>query len=286
VGSRHHFVGSDVIDGSATFRAPVATANSKLIDTAIRYRNDERNPGMKTRSGRLRWARVMGFGALLLAMVIGGMGRSGRVAAQEATPVATGAAVVNVVGHGSATVEPDLATTSIGVTISNPSLSEAQSAATTTMNAIIDAIKEAGVDEKDIQTSYYSVNVVSNYDNMGNPTEVSGYQVSNVAQVIIRDIDAVGDILEAGVAAGANTIYGVTFGLADPKPAPASLLSPMRKRPLKSWPRHPDCHSDVCCRSAKVWSRQSPTLLTANSAEEKPAAGFRPEPWKSRSMSR
>jgi uncharacterized protein YggE len=172
---------------------------------------------MKIRSGHLRWARVMGFGALLLAMVIGGMGRGGRVAAQEATPAVTVAAVVNVVGHGSATVEPDLATTSIGVTISNPSLSEAQGSATTTMNAIIDALKEAGVDEKDIQTSSYSVNVVSNYDNMGNPTEVSGYQVSNVAQVIIRDIDTVGDILEAGVAAGANTIYGVTFAIADPK---------------------------------------------------------------------
>lgn len=167
----------------------------------------------------MRWVRAMGFGALLLTIVVGGLGRSSRVAAQEATPVATGAAVVNVVGHGSVTVEPDMATTSIGVTISNPSLSEAQSSATTTMNAIIDALKEAGVAEKDIQTSYYSVNVVTSYDNSGNPTEVTGYQVSNVAQVIIRDIEKVGDVLEAGVGAGANTIYGVTFGVADPKAA-------------------------------------------------------------------
>jgi uncharacterized protein len=174
---------------------------------------------MRSRSGRLRWVRAMGFGALLLTMVIGGMGRGGRAAAQEATPVATGSAVVNVVGHGSVTVEPDIATSTVGVTVTKPTLPEAQSEATTTMNAIIDAVKDAGVDEKDIQTSSYNVNVVSNYDNNGNPTEIVAYQVSNLAVVVVRDIDAAGEVIEAAVGAGANTIYGVTFGVDDTKAA-------------------------------------------------------------------
>ena len=152
-------------------------------------------------------------------MVLGGIGKGGRVGAQEATPSASMPAVVNVVGHGSVLVEPDMASTTVGVTITRPTLAEVQSEATEQMDAIIGAIKEAGVADKDIQTAYYSVNVVSNYDNTGSPTEIIGYQVSNQATVVVRDVDAVGDVLEAAVGAGANTIYGVTFGVADPSDA-------------------------------------------------------------------
>jgi uncharacterized protein YggE len=164
--------------------------------------------------------RMMGLGALLVAATIGGIGRGARVAAQDATPVASGSpAVVTVLGHGAATVTPDIATVTIGVQVTKPTLPEAQSEATDQMTAVLEAIKAAGIDEKDIQTAYYSVNVLQNYDNTGNPTEVIGYQVSNQVNVIVRDLDKVGQLLEDVVAAGANSIYGITFGVSDPSEA-------------------------------------------------------------------
>jgi len=167
-----------------------------------------------------RSLRMIGLGALLVAATIGGIGRGGRVAAQDATPVPSGSpAVVTVLGHGAATVTPDIATVTIGVQVTKPTLPEAQSEATAQMTAVLEAIKAAGIDEKDIQTAYYSVNVLQNYDNTGNPTEVIGYQVSNQVNVVVRDLDKVGQLLEDVVAAGANSIYGITFGVSDPSDA-------------------------------------------------------------------
>jgi uncharacterized protein YggE len=171
------------------------------------------------------------LGVALLALVNGPSG----VFAQDATPVpGTGTPTVTVVGHGSVIVTPDIATVIVGVQITKPTITEAQSEATTQMTAIIDAIKAAGVAEQDIQTSYYSVNVLFNYDNTGNPTEVVGYQVSNQVSVVVRDLDKVGSLLADVVGAGANTIYGITFGVEDPSGAEsearAKAVADARKR--------------------------------------------------------
>jgi uncharacterized protein len=168
-----------------------------------------------------RSLRAIGMTLALVAAVIGGTGRIGRVGAQEATPVpaAGGQAVVTVLGHGSVTVKPDIATINVGVTVTAPALADAQRQATRLMTKVVAAIKKDGVKDEDIQTSYYSVNVVSSYDNNGNPTGVTGYQVSNQVAVTVRDLDKVNSILEDAVAAGANSIYGITFGVADPSAA-------------------------------------------------------------------
>jgi uncharacterized protein YggE len=104
---------------------------------------------------------------------------------------------------------------SVGVNVVNANLSEAQAAATSTMTAVIDALKAAGIDEKDIQTTNYSVNVIQEYDTNGYPARISGYQVMNQVNVMVRDLDKLGEILDAAVQAGANSIYGVNFIVTD-----------------------------------------------------------------------
>ncbi|HEY7034967.1 MAG TPA: SIMPL domain-containing protein [Thermomicrobiales bacterium] len=164
--------------------------------------------------------RALGVGSLLVAAVLAGAGRGSRVNAQDATPVAgTSPAVVTVLGEGSVTVKPDIATVTVGVQVTKPTLPEAQNEATKEMTRVLKAIAKDGIKDDDVQTAYYSVNVLQNYDNSGNPTEVTGYQVSNQVNVTVRDLDKVGPLLEDVVAAGANSIYGITFGLADPSAA-------------------------------------------------------------------
>jgi uncharacterized protein YggE len=103
----------------------------------------------------------------------------------------------------------------LGVTVTQATLADAQSQASTQMQAVIDALTAAGVDQKDVQTSSYYVSVVQNYDDRGNPSDVSNFQVQNMVNVVVRDIDTVGPILDSAVAAGANTVYGVNFYLDD-----------------------------------------------------------------------
>lgn len=162
-------------------------------------------------------ARTLGVAALAAAMLLGAA--LGAVA-QEATPTPERpAATVSVNGHGAVTIAPDTASVVIGVTIIEPTLSAAQEKATTQMTAVIEALKAAGIEDKDIQTVSYSVNIIQDYDERGYPANIRGFQVANQVNVTVRDLTQLGSILDTVVAAGANTIYGINFFVADPSEA-------------------------------------------------------------------
>ncbi len=165
----------------------------------------------------LRRLASLGAVALVATTLFAG---SASVSAQEATPSTTASpATVSVSGIGTVAVAPDTASVQLGVTITEDTLANAQAAASTQMATIIEAVKAAGVEDKDIQTANYYVSVMQTYDSNGNPTEVSSFQVQNQVNVVIRDISKVGDILDSAVVAGANTIYGVNFYVDDPAAA-------------------------------------------------------------------
>jgi uncharacterized protein YggE len=81
------------------------------------------------------------------------------------------------------------------------------------MNSIIAALKNLGIADEDIQTSMISVSPV--YDYNSSSPHITGYQVSNVVSVHVKDISKVADVIDDSVAAGANTVNGVSFDVAD-----------------------------------------------------------------------
>jgi uncharacterized protein YggE len=175
-----------------------------------------RRIGLKLRNVGL----VAGAIAMLGAASFGAMAARG-ASAQQATPVASNdiPATVYVNGQGVVTVAPDTASVIVGVNIIDTTLSSAQEKATDQMTAVIDALKAAGIDEKDIQTVNYSVNILQNYDQNGNPSTIEGFQVSNQVNVTVRDLAQLGSILDTVVAQGANAIYGISFFVNDPSSA-------------------------------------------------------------------
>jgi hypothetical protein len=124
--------------------------------------------------------------------------------------------VIIVVGEGSASAAPDIAETTIGVDISADSVREGTSEAAETMEAVLEALREMGIDESDIRTTGYSVwtDRTPNPDGAGQTTT---YRVSNQAQVTIREDTEVGAVLDAAIEAGANVIWGVNFAIAEPE---------------------------------------------------------------------
>lgn len=172
-----------------------------------------------------RW-KTGGIGVAMLtaimALALVATGFDGRLAAAQgtmATPDAHAPREISVTGEGRVTVTPDIATVTVGVEAMQSSLAEAQAEATTKMEAIIQAAKDAGIAEDDIVTTNYSVNVIQEYDNNGNPAAISGYRVSNQVELTVRQIDDLGTLLESVVAEGANTIYGISFSVDDPTAA-------------------------------------------------------------------
>lgn len=121
---------------------------------------------------------------------------------------------ITVVGYGEAFGEPDRAQVQVGVETFSPTVSEATTDNEATLSAIMDALEEVGIASRDIQTANYSVWAEQIYGDRG-PEGIAGYRVSNMVNVTVRDVALVDDVLGAVTEAGANSIYGVTFSVAD-----------------------------------------------------------------------
>lgn len=126
--------------------------------------------------------------------------------------------VLSLSAEGSVTAAPDQATVSLGVVTEGQTAEAAMRANATRMNGLIQALRRAGVAERDIQTTGLSVNPQYVY----NPNEqprITGYQANNQVTARVRDLNNLGRTLDAAVAAGGNTLNGVSFGLQNPEAA-------------------------------------------------------------------
>jgi len=122
---------------------------------------------------------------------------------------------ITVVGEGTVTLPPDIAYATIGVETSGSTVKMATSEASETMGAVIAALAEAGIEAKDMQTSGYGVWADHDRDPSTGKVDGTTYRVNNSVRVTIRDLEAVGSILDAALEAGANSIHGVSFGIAE-----------------------------------------------------------------------
>jgi uncharacterized protein YggE len=122
---------------------------------------------------------------------------------------------ISLTGSGSASAQADQAIVSLGVEINQMSASDAISQNAELMSAVIDAIEALSVSEDDIVTTSYSV--YPQYDWTENGRIFKGYTVTNLVQVTVKDLDIVGDVIDAAADAGANQVNGISFGLSDAK---------------------------------------------------------------------
>jgi uncharacterized protein YggE len=159
------------------------------------------------------------FGQLFVPLALLGvmvMSQTPMQAGAQATPAASDTpGTISVTGVGEVIVIPDTANIQIGVQVFSEELADAQRKSNDQIQSIIDTLKEAGIKERDIQTSNYSVSIRQQYDNQGFATAVLGYDIYNTLSVTVRELDQLGAILDKVVAAGANQIYGIYFYTAD-----------------------------------------------------------------------
>jgi uncharacterized protein YggE len=159
---------------------------------------------------------TMGICAVVLAGVVAQplMSASAKtqVAQTEAPP-----RTITVVGIGKASSTPDIARVTLGVDVVNAKLSTALTEVNKKTNDVIAALKEAGVEDKDIRTVEFNVIPQQAYGPNG-PGPITGYRVMNSVRVTIRTLDDAGTILEQAVGAGANAVQNLTFTIDDPKP--------------------------------------------------------------------
>lgn len=157
------------------------------------------------------------IGGVIAALIVGAAAL-GAVLARPATIQAaqTGGSPVRqvtVVGTGEAKATPDRATVQLGVQSEAATAREALTANSTSMAGLVEQLTQLGIAANDIQTSNF--NISPTYSDDGRT--VSGYQVTNMVSVIIRNVQGAGDLLDKVVSAGANTIYGIGFSIDNPQ---------------------------------------------------------------------
>lgn len=126
---------------------------------------------------------------------------------------------IGVSGVGRVSVAPDVAVAMLGVEITAPTLAEATKQSNDRMTAVLAAVKAQGVDAKDIQTSNYNVYPITNQPKEGETPAITGYRVSNLVTIKVRTIANIGQVLDAALAAGANSINNIYFTVNDPTSA-------------------------------------------------------------------
>lgn len=136
--------------------------------------------------------------------------------AQSTEPAPAITRTISVNGTGLAYTAPDKAMISIGVQTRDKDAGKAVDANTAAMNKILAALKAQGLADKDLQTQNFSISPQPEYDSSGNPTGVVNFVVDNTLVATVRNLPKLGATLSAAVAAGANNIYGISFGVQDP----------------------------------------------------------------------
>lgn len=128
-----------------------------------------------------------------------------------------GGAIV-VTGTGRISVQPDVADVRLGVSVVRPSVEAARTEAARTMEAILAAVDAAGVPRTDVRTAMLSVQPRYDYRD-GRAPALTGYEISDVVEVTVRDLGRLGSIVDGTLGAGATSMDGLTFRVADPAPA-------------------------------------------------------------------
>jgi uncharacterized protein len=144
--------------------------------------------------------------AFLLAAFAAGTPFAAQAQTQTERP-----AVISVIGEAHISAPPDLAQIDAGVTSEAKTAREASDANNTAMGKVLLALKGAGIDEKDYQTSRLSLQPENSIPKPGTPAAIIGYRASNRVSIRLHDVTKIASVIDALVSAGANDIGGIQF---------------------------------------------------------------------------
>lgn len=122
-----------------------------------------------------------------------------------------------VVGVGKVDIVPDTASVDLGIVVADAkTIDEAQNQINKVNNAIVDNLKQLGIDKGDIKTSNYSI--TPNYDySRGGSGVITGYNGNTTVTVKVKDTTKLPRVIEAGTKGGANQVMGTNYTVDKPE---------------------------------------------------------------------
>ena len=150
--------------------------------------------------------KLMKHRAPLVAAIAAGTLLAAPALAQTVPP-----AMISVTGEATVSVPPDQAQIDAGVATEAKTAREASDSNNAAMGKVLLALKGAGIEEKDYQTSRLSLQPESGPNRSTGPATIVGYRAINRVTIRLRDVTKVASIIDTLVGAGANDIGGINF---------------------------------------------------------------------------
>jgi uncharacterized protein YggE len=127
---------------------------------------------------------------------------------------------ITVTGEGLAAARPDMAIVGVGVVAQAPRARDALAQNSKSMNEVVAAAKEAGIESRDLETSRISLRPQYSFPAQGSrePPKLVGYEAGNTLSIRVRELDKLGALLDRLVTVGANEIRGIELTVAEPGP--------------------------------------------------------------------
>ncbi len=201
--------------------------------------------------GRSQWL-AMGLGVLI---ALGLFAQNAKAEEIQRT--------ITITGQGQVSVKPDIAVVDSGVVTQAKTAAEALAANTQAMQSVFAALKELGIEDRDMRTSQFSVNAMHTRPERGEASRISGYQVSNLVSVTLRHLDRVGEVLDKLVSIGSNELPGIRFQVEKPGP----LMDGAREEAVKD-----------ALRKAKIYVAAAGVALGPVLTINEHGGGGRPQP--------
>jgi uncharacterized protein YggE len=168
------------------------------------------------------WLVVIGVVVLVLGVVgLAGCGSNGVSGALELKGSLSGQQEgIWTSGEGKVYATPDIAVLTLGIESQEDSVAVARDKAAAAMKDVIAALKDQGIEDKDIQTQYFNITQVTRWDSGKDTEVVTGYRVTNTVTVKVREIEKAGDVIDSVVAVGGDLtrVNGINFTIENPQP--------------------------------------------------------------------
>ena len=163
--------------------------------------------------------RVRSVGVFMTA-ILAALLSAATAIAQSGPGAGPAVPAITVTGTAEVAAAPDRALVSLGAVVENKQAQEAQKQIAQTMQRVIKDIKAQGIPEDKIRTVGLSLNPVYSHPapRAGQEPEaprIVAYRAANTVRVQVDDLERVGGVIDAGIAAGANQLNSLAFDLRD-----------------------------------------------------------------------
>lgn len=156
--------------------------------------------------------KITHISAVMLLAVI--LGACSTAAAQPVSPSDSPARTITVTGSGQVFLSPDIANISVGVHTEAEDAERAVADNNAQTQNVVQMLVDMGVDRQDIQTTNFSIYPRQDFDDQGRVRDIT-YVVENSVRVTVRELEDIGELLNAVVESGANNVFGIQFDVED-----------------------------------------------------------------------